>query len=430
LITDKEKPEIEKFAYPENKKNNADDIVNITGQTDFVTYVIKFTVGTDIKEAKIWDSKLKPDGTIGNIYDDTNGYLDFDNMKIIFVDDDGDETLAFNSKNYQNKDYEENACNNGNSPCIEMNDNSPSKKEFHDYIINKFSKGEKLTFKNLDDNNPKIEVVRVEYEMTYKNPITDAKCQTLVAACGEQFKNEANFTAKSKNSNKDYEGDATTKVIAICPYILTRQGGDVFFHDVIDTGIDVAQCSEVKSCDGPCLKPKPPTPPTNVKTGAGDLPEDFIKLDLPSHDVCRYSNSANNLEGYNNVLKNFSSTICELEVDISKAWTKKNITDSINANVKRISRWEENLNIDSIGSVNALNNLNNSKSGVFVRKSGDLKINGIDGYTINKTDNVPAAQTYIVIGHDLYINSDIKYGPTDYTNIKQIPSAAFIVIDG
>lgn len=436
---EKEKPEIEKFAYPENNADEADDTINIKGkmdsndtnseETNFVTYVIKFTVGTDIKEAKIWDSELKPNGIIENIYADSNGKLDFDNnnMRIIFVDDD-DETLVFNSKNYQDKDYEENACDNSNSPCIEVNDKSPTKKEFRDYIVNKFSKGDQLTFKNLDKS--KVETIRIEYEMTYKNPITDQICKDLVAACGEQFKNEANFTSKSKTSNKTYEGDATTKVIAICPYILTRQGGDVFFHDVIETGIDVAQCSEVKSCDGPCIVPEPPPTPGTPKTGAGDIPENFINLKLPSHDVCRYSNSADNLKGYDNVLKNFSSTICELQADISKAWTKKNITDSINANVKRISRWEENLNINNLRSVDALDNLSNSKSGVFVRKSGDLKINGIDGYTIQSTKSVPAAQTYIVIGYDLYINSDINYGQTDYTKSKQIPSAAFIVIDG
>ncbi len=423
---DKEKPEIEKFAYPEDKKKEADDIINITGKTDFVTYVIKFTVGTDIEEAKIWDSKLIK-GTIENIYEGTDGKLVFDNMRIILVNKNNKknkETTIFDNKDYTNKENKEYACDNNGSACIDMKDISPSD------IVDKFSTGKKLTFKNLDNNNSEIGTIRIEYEMTYKTPITDEQCQKLTVACGEQFKNEANFTAESKSSNKEYEGDATTKVIAICPYILTRQGGDVFFHDVIDTGIDVAQCSEVKSCDGPCLKPEPVEKEKVTKTGTDDLPEDFIKLDLPSHDVCRYSNSANNLEGYNNVLENFSSTICELEVDISKAWTKKNITDSINANVKRISRWEENLNIENLRNVDALNNLSNSKSGVFVRKSDDLKINGIDGYIINKTDNVPAAQTYIVIGHDLYINSDIKYGPTDYTKSKQIPSAAFIVIDG
>lgn len=421
---EKERPKIEKFVYPGNKEKDADDIININNKTDDVTFVIKFNTGNDIDSAELWDSELE-NGRLEHSNPGTDGYLSLDEMEILL-----DNKTLFNSLDSSGHEYQKNSCGGNSKTCIETGTKNPDASEFSSYILKEFSKGSRLIFKNL----PKNSKILIKYRMTYENRLNDEKCQTLIV-CGEQFKNEARYEAESRSNNsKTYKDSATAKIIVICPYVLTRQGGDVFFHDVIDTGVDVAQCSEVKSCDGPCITPKPPERPGVPKTGTGDIPED-IKLELPSHDVCRYSNigkdKGNSLEGYNNVLKNFSSTICELRADVSKAWTKKNISESIAANVKRLSRWEENLS--GISNISSTSQLPESSNGVFVKKSGDLIIGSLGGYEINKSGSIPAAQTYIVIGHDLYINSDIIYkqlGLSELAVGKNVPSAAFIVIDG
>lgn len=418
---EKKEPKIEKFAYKgpiSNYDGSGEDILNINSNTNNITFVIKFTPNDDIETAELQDSKLNA-GRLNNNGSTTDGYLELNRVQIsLLLPKNNDEQVIFDSQNY--KKYEENGCNSNKNKDICFENDAEDIKE-------DFGNGKRIVFDNLQKK--KDYKILIKYQMSYEEKLTDILCQGLKGACGEQFKNKAEFEAKSLSSNKIYEDSATAKVIAICPYILTRQGGDVFFHDVIDTGVDVAQCSEVKSCDGPCITPEPPTKQKQIKTGAGDIAEDFIKLDLPSHDVCRYSNVGSNLEGYNNVLKNFSSTICELRADVSKAWTKKNINDSIAANVKRIARWEGNLENSSYSDTSQLN----STSGVFVRKNGDLTIGSLSDYVINKNESVPAAQTYIVIGHDLYINSNIKYaslGLEGYNKTKNIPSAAFIVIDG
>lgn len=84
-----------------------------------------------------------------------------------------------------------------------------------------------------------------------------------------------------------------------------------------------------------------------------------------------------------------------------------------------------------MNNVSQLNNLDNAKSGVFIKNNGDLTIDGgQNGYKIEKTTDVRASQTYIIRGHDLIINSDIIYGATNFTDPRNIPAVAFIVIDG
>jgi len=132
------------------------------------------------------------------------------------------------------------------------------------------------------------------------------------------------------------------------------------------------------------------------------------------------------LEGYNDVLKNFSSTICELRANVAKDWTEEHINKSIEANITRLTRFESN-NISTWGEQYTLLN---AKSGVFL--SSNLKIE--NEVTIEAPQpgisDVPAARTYIVQGGNLEINANIKYGETDYNNPSKIPSVAFIVIDG
>lgn len=459
---DKIPPTFQKFAYVENHIKNAATTININKNTTYVTYMLALKSGDNIKDASITDSKLI-DGRIKSTNKTTVEYLVFADMKVELIKGNSKKTLfatsgykdnesdsgkfsEFSDKNFteiQNDTHENNLCNSDKKkdkteglPCIEAS----SLTEIPSIFKNRGA----LKFKQLNNLSSSDKII-IKYQMTYPigYRINDEKCKALAAAggCGQQFDNKASFEA-TKKVGTTYKGDASTKVIAICPYILSRQGGDVFFHDLVQTGVDVSQCYDVKSCDGPCIKPEPPEKQGTTKSGGGEGEAKEFLLQSPSHDVCSASNDPTknqNLPGYSDVLKNFSSSICELEVDISKAWTKQNITDSINANVKRIARFENNLDNynQAITSVDQLKDRSNAQSGVFIKTDGDLVIGSenISAYGIgtSKDGAIPAAQTYIVRGHDLYINSNIEYnslGITGFYQNKTIPSAAFIVIDG
>ena len=129
-------------------------------------------------------------------------------------------------------------------------------------------------------------------------------------------------------------------------------------------------------------------------------------------------------------MKNFSSTVCELAAEVAEGWTEKNISQAVEANITRLARFGANLNsINEITGMNSLSGAENPGSGVYVKDNGDLTIN-LGTQTIQAEGEVPATQTYIVRGHNLIIKSDARYGATDFTDPRRIPSAAFIVIDG
>ncbi|MFA5821179.1 MAG: hypothetical protein WC873_03735, partial [Candidatus Gracilibacteria bacterium] len=137
----------------------------------------------------------------------------------------------------------------------------------------------------------------------------------------------------------------------------------------------------------------------------------------------------------------FSSSVCELAAEVSEKWTTENIVTAINNNITKIARWggvNGDLIIPDMNSVE--NKFSNIQSGVFVVVNGNLVIgNGSSDFIINKTSGflglgqkLPAAQTYIIRGGDLNINSNIVYNDASSNPKKPstIPSAAFIVIDG
>ena len=448
---DEDRPEIEKFVFPERDSDEADDLININEREDYVTFVVAYETGSE-ESVEITETKIDN----GRIERNKGGYLKFEGMRINILEQDGNNeyTTLLKTDNYRDvndndsrfgdnrydddddenndiDDYEEKfSCDsrgNANDFCLEG--------DFED-AIEDFKEGRDLQFNNIDqigDNS----VILIKYQMEVHTVIDDEYCKTLTTleGCGEEFVNEAEFQAYSDEfETETYDDDDSATVIVICPFILTRSGGDIFYHEIVDTGVDVAYCSKVKGSDGTGHTPETPEERENPTTGQGGEDSDELLLDLPSHDICRYSNQETNIEGYNDVLKNFSSTICELRASVAEEWTVKNIVDSISANVERISRWEGNLNTLNIALTNAsqLESLENAQSGVFVKDSEKLIINGIGNtYTIEKSGNiVPAAQTYIIKENDLIINSNIIYGETNYSDPDKIPSAAFIVIDG
>ncbi len=421
---EKDKPTIKKVVYSNKKK--ASDLLNIGNPTKnkFLTYQITFEAKRTLKSVEIIEEQFKG-GSINSTSKKLDGTLDFKSMEIE-VKGDGKDYTIFDSEDAD--DFDEFDCKDKDKDedkvCIE---------DIEDAERN-FKNGDALIFKGKITEDTKI-VITVQVEN--KTKISESTCKDLDPddGCGESFPNKVSFVAED-DQNEDYEGKDNAEVIAICPFILTRQGGDVFFRDVIDTGVDVAKCSKVKTSVGPGITPDYIKGEKVTSTGGTEeAPTGDLILDVPSHDICRYSNSDNNdLDAYSNVLENFSSTICEVRTEIAEDWKEVNINKAINDNITRIARWGQNLNdkleYNTLTSVSDLSNVDNKQSGIFVMK-GNLTINLSDTIYGDKNAGVPAAQTYIVKDGDLHIKSDIKYSEnTDYNNPKSIPSVAFIVING
>lgn len=432
----KDKPTIKKVVYKgkgsKAKTDKADDLLNIGNKTKdkFLTYKITFEANTEAEWVEISEERFDDEKIPGS----KDGSLDFEDMRIN-VEDGNEKYTILKTDNYDNDNDDEDFDEDDGKfkdidtyadkySCDEDTKKVCIEEENFDRAVNNFTDGEPIKFKNISARTKIFIKVQVKNNTT----IDDATCKKLEAkdGCGESFKNKASF----ETSNKD-AGDDKAEVIAICPFILTRQGGDVFFKDVLDTGVDVAKCSKVKTSVGPGITEEKEQDRKNIKTGTDkkNLPDRESILDLPSHDICRYSNSKENhdLDQYSDVLENFSSTICELKTEIAEEWKETNINDAINANITRIARWSKNLTKAEINSIDDLIDLENYESGIFVRDE-DLYINGLE---IAGKGKLPAAQTYIVKNHDLHITSNIVYAATtDYSNPKNIPSAAFIVING
>lgn len=440
-IKKEEEAQIKKYVYPTDKYTSITDYILNIGEkkyekNKYLTYKIVYTNGS-AREVKIEEKELQSGYLLGNL----GGKFTSKGMTIQIHDTDNPNDLytIFKTTGYQDdsedddynkyknnddlQDYEDDFnCNNGDvykkekTVCIEG--------DFND-VKNDFLNGEKIEFKNLKDSTNII----IKVQLNNESKIDEDYCKTLktIKGCGESFENEAAYKSDVDSGNDD------AKVIVICPFILAREGGDVFFHDVVETGVDVAKCSKVKSAQGPVITPKPKQGQDIPSTGAGKELKDIV-LTLPSHDICKYSNLGSNLDGYNNVLENFSSTICELKAEVAKEWKEANIVQAIKDNITRISRFGQNLTVDKITNIEVLatnDDVDNKQSGVFYKEDGNLTID-LNGNLIQASGEIPAAQTYIVKGHDLIIKSDIKYyfNALDFTKPKKIPAAAFIVIDG
>ena len=391
-----EAPEFQKLVY-KNNPSDAKSILNLSSadaSSSTITFFVEFKPGTGTEIVEIRDKKI-------DSYEELTATDNID-IKI-------DNTT----------DYEEDDCEDKDGICVENKDD--------------FKNGNPITFYNIGE----AEKITITYEMSLAVALD---CDNIEPedGCGKIFENKAEYVAKDNEGNKLYEGSDSAKVIVICPYILTRSGSDAFFYDLPSTGVDVARCSEVKGCVGVCITPDPVKPePGTPKTGSGEIIEDEIQLSLPTHDICTFSNDPKNIQGYNDVLENFSSTICEVQTAVAEEWQETHINSAITANIERIARWGENLSGKDTHQAKPT-----SANGVFV-KDGDkdnqptytignaTKPNGEANNTIIKGDsNTPAAQTYIIQNADLIINNNIVYGATDFTDPNKIPSVAFIVIDG
>ncbi len=455
---DEEKPEIEKKVF-DVKKGKWTDTINVAGKKQnewqvadqkYITYLAIFQGGTS-KSVKIKENSFENGAIKSDLY---KGELVYQGM-VIGYSQNGKEYVMYQSSGFDEnryddedldgeaisdfEDYDEDEDDlEEEYSCDEAGSNDFCIEDYED-IDDNFSEGEFIEFKNLKEDTQIFIVYQVQNN-TVINPQSCIELYQKVQKCGEQFDNEIEFEAFEDNDFEDEfeEGDDQARVIAICPYILTREGGDVFFHSSIDTGIDVSACYPVENCEGPCITPEKDNDQDISKSGQGDASEAEPQAILftPTHDVCKLSNTVdlNDSENpYKDALSNFSSSVCEFRADVAKDWKEKYINEAIQQNIEKIARFDIIPGSQTLSSMDSVNGLQSSnlQSGVYVI-DGDLTIEGCtnNSFDIKAQGDIPAAQTYIVQGGDLTIKCNINYVDTnvDLSNPNTLPSAAFIVV--
>ena len=96
-------PEFEKNIFSEDEYLEADDFINVSSETDYVTYAITFEPGSETKSVEIQDNALNG-GRITNTNSNArlNGFLDYEGMLIAVVDENGrDGQIIYKEGRYQ-----------------------------------------------------------------------------------------------------------------------------------------------------------------------------------------------------------------------------------------------------------------------------------------------------------------------------------------
>lgn len=229
--------------------------------------------------------------------------------------------------------------------------------------------------------------------------------------CGEIYPNRAEFDEYVYNNTPVYSGKANADVVIPCPYLIIRSGGEVFLENPFDYGVDTLSCSEFQNVDVPTLIPD--NPPTKTpSTGEG--------ISLIQQFDARLCQGKDTVPGYGDI-KGISSLICEITLKTSDDLTQYAIAQNIDRNIQLFARYDKNLN--GVSTINGQNDPRfDSKSDVHVKNDADLHLGG----SFNK-----GAHTIVVLGHDLYIDSNITFDdPATVTDPREVPSLALIVIGG
>ncbi|MBA4336651.1 hypothetical protein C0416_02650 [bacterium] len=262
-------------------------------------------------------------------------------------------------------------------------------------------------------NVPSRDEVLVEYRGEIKDSsVNPENCSDPDSAlnetgvCGEIYPNTAEFEDEA-----NFNGSADAEVIIPCPFIIIRSGGETFFENPFDYGVDTLSCSEIRNVDTPVIVGIPPDDMNLFKTG-GDVAV------LRKYDD-RLCNST--AEGSVDI-KGISSLICELELT-SKELTQQAIVQSLSRNVQLFARYSKNLNdISIVNGSSTLDNLSSSNDVYIKDKGGMLTLGG---------EFADKARTIVVINNDVYINNDLTFkDPENLNDPRKVPSLAVIVIGG
>lgn len=394
---------IDKYVYAIGSNGNvrsdsSKKTININNSTD-VKFKIVYNPDSAVDEVEIKDSSLSN----GKIKGSQDGYLVYKNDSLL-IEAGNDELETCDDAN-------------NNDPCVDADSYS----DYEDDFIN----GQKVTIENLNNDT-----ITITYETRNDSSIDAEMCKTMSSkdGCGEQFENRVTF-------DDDFDsGSDDVKVIVVCPYILTRTGGDTFFESDLETGVDVSYCGPQKNIQGHVIIPTIKDLEIDKTGGLSVLPQET--LSLQSHNVCKYSNipGKTGIEAYSNPLTHFSSAICEMKAEVAESWQKENVISQIENNIDKISIWSSGTNATTLTS---LASLKADSSGIFKWTGTDVTIGSRGGkFEIKDSEaGIPAGQTYIIINGDLKITSDIIYGKLNpgqegLVDPETVPSAAFVVING
>jgi len=337
----------------------------------------------------------------------SEGYLEFD---------DGTLSIKHNSDELEECDNDDNPTDSSSNPCYTFKDET---------IESHFENGnEWITLINLSED------VDIYYEVkNWSVAISGNKCSEMEAetGCGEIFENKVEIRDISSGKNDE----DSSRVISLCPYILTRGSGDVFFHDELEDMGSNLTCADLKNSLGVIIQPKKYKYIT-PKTGKGenDYQGEIKTLEAATNDICKNA-GVNTPDEYNNPFKNFSSSICEMQSDVSKVWREPIINNAIQNNATKLGRWNQKQGPIEITNGLIDSNIMNKQGVVVINRDLTIKTNELK-IKADSFNNIPAGQTYIINGGNLNIEKDITYDDTgiDIKDPRNIPSVAFIVING
>ncbi|KKT75917.1 MAG: hypothetical protein UW70_C0026G0005 [Candidatus Peregrinibacteria bacterium GW2011_GWA2_44_7] len=215
--------------------------------------------------------------------------------------------------------------------------------------------------------------------------------------------------------------EASADVSVICPYMLTRNAGDVYFEEDPTAGFDLT-----------CYYP------------------DYRNSDglVFSRMFSRAQNQVCNGGDNNTLIGRFSSYVCEMLVDVQQniQWNSTTIQTQQNKNTTSISRYNDNLSSlkttstsnPEWGTYYKITNFENLRNTPGIQRSNQsqnvYKISNANLVLDLGNNTIPeGGYTFIIENGTLFVESDIEYQSVNMStvsNLKKIPSIAFIVLGG
>lgn len=270
--------------------------------------------------------------------------------------------------------------------------------------------------------------VTIQYRAKVESGLTDEICREG-QVCEEKYRNSARAKVTKVNGKSVDIPTIRSNDIEIqifCQYILTQAAGDIFLERDLSYGIDIQQCSEISTSPGIVITPGTPKPPKAPGTGPGET-----EIFTVSHELCTAGLAGDlpaellNIYGQD-VVPRLSGQICEVRLPTGSDWKQSFITNSIDENKTRLSRWGADINNSvDIGLFSASDYLGQS---VFHVRGGNLTVSR--EYVLNDGEG---AKTFIVEDGNLIIKNNIKYGPCpagETCTVNDTASLAFIVLNG
>lgn len=271
--------------------------------------------------------------------------------------------------------------------------------------------------------------IRIRYVGVIKSALnctgnTDDSCLT------EEFQNTAQVDAYPGSPLGQLE--ASARLVVICAYLLTENAGDVYLNEALTGGSNLA-CIEVN--DGS----------SSIDYTSYSNTDGLIILDSgtsTSSTSSTESTASCDETSDGSLIGNLSSYVCEIVNSVSQLWRSATVESTTESHVKQATR---NVSTDQNGAKMeftagtgesnwadleaALSNNNNAGSRILYF-DGTYENTSNATLTLGNLTVPPGAYTLIVENADLIIEGEITYADVTSTDYNNIPSIAFIVLNG